>query len=181
MKYQETITLKNGKECIIRNAVGGDGQAVLDIFNLTHEQTDFLSSYPDQTAFDAEFERTFLTEIEKSEKEVYLCAIVEGRIVGTADVFGVGANKVSHRGEFGIAIDRAYWGMGIGRALTKACIQCAKAAGYAQLELEVVGDNENAVALYRKMGFTEFGRNPRGFRSRFTGWQELVYMRLELE
>lgn len=31
-----------------------------------------------------------------------------------------------------------------------------------------------------KAGFTEFGRNPRGFRSRLSGYQELVYMRLEL-
>ena len=29
-------------------------------------------------------------------------------------------------------------------------------------------------------GFVEYGRNPKGFRSRLTGWQELVLMRLEL-
>ena len=27
---------------------------------------------------------------------------------------------------------------------------------------------------------TKIGRNPKGFRSRFSGWQELVLMRLEL-
>jgi hypothetical protein len=30
------------------------------------------------------------------------------------------------------------------------------------------------------VGFVEYGRNPKGFRSRTTGWQELVLMRLEL-
>ena len=30
------------------------------------------------------------------------------------------------------------------------------------------------------MGFTEYGRNPRGFRSRTAGWQPLSLMRLEL-
>ena len=29
--------------------------------------------------------------------------------------------------------------------------------------------------------FTEYGRNPRGFRSRLTGWQEVILMRLELD
>ena len=30
------------------------------------------------------------------------------------------------------------------------------------------------------VGFVEYGRNPKGFRSRLTGWQEVVLMRLEL-
>ena len=54
-------------------------------------------------------------------------------------------------------------------------------AGYAQLELGVVGDNEKALALYKSEGFVEYGRNPKGFRSRSSGWQELVLMRLELD
>ena len=29
-------------------------------------------------------------------------------------------------------------------------------------------------------GTVEYGRNPKGFRSQFSGWQELVLMRLEL-
>ncbi|MBQ7681453.1 MAG: GNAT family N-acetyltransferase, partial [Oscillibacter sp.] len=54
-------------------------------------------------------------------------------------------------------------------------------AGYAQLELAAVSENARALALYRSAGFVEYGRNPRGFRSRLTGWQELVLMRLELD
>ena len=77
-------------------------------------------------------------------------------------------------------MDKAYWGLGIGRALTEACIECAGAAGYVQLELEAVAENKSALALYRSVGFQEYGRNPKGFRSRLTGWQELVLMRLEL-
>ena len=77
-------------------------------------------------------------------------------------------------------MDRAYWGLGVGRALTKACIECARAAGYVQLELEAVAENKAALALYKSVGFVEYGRNPKGFRSRSTGWQELVLMRLEL-
>ena len=53
-------------------------------------------------------------------------------------------------------------------------------AGFRQLEVEVVGDNKNAIALYKKMGFIEYGRNPRGFISRKSEYQELILMRLEL-
>ena len=53
-------------------------------------------------------------------------------------------------------------------------------AGYTQLELSVVAANTRAIALYQKAGLVEFGRNPRGFRSRTSGFQEIVFMRLEL-
>ena len=88
--------------------------------------------------------------------------------------------KVKHRADFGISVLKEYWGLGLGKALTKACIQCAKNAGYNQLELNVVADNERALSLYRSLGFEEFGRNPRGFNSKTSGYQELIYMMLKL-
>jgi L-amino acid N-acyltransferase YncA len=48
------------------------------------------------------------------------------------------------------------------------------------LELEAVAANKSAIALHESVGFEEYGRNPKGFRSRYTGWQEVVLMRLEL-
>lgn len=181
MQYEKSVLLKNHKECCIRNAVGDDAQGVLDIFLLTHEQTEFLASYRDEAAFDTAFERQFLSDRECADREVYLCAVVDGHIVGTANVDGIGQNKVRHRAELGVAIDKAFCGLGIGRALIAACTECARKAGYSQLELEVVSENSHAITLYKSMGFVEFGRNPRGFRSRYQGWQELISMRLELD
>ena len=101
--------------------------------------------------------------------------------MGTAGIGAVGAkDKIKHRAEFGISVERAWWGLVIGRALTLACIECAKRAGFVQLELDLVGTNEIAVALYKSLGFVEFGRNPKGFRTRSGKWQELILMRMEL-
>ena len=181
MKYNKTITLKDGRSCVLRNGTEQDGQAVLDIFILTHAQTDYLLTYPDETTHTAEQEAQFLREKTDREDEIELLAEVDGIVVGTAGIGSIGRKaKIRHRAEFGISVDQAYWGLGIGRALTEACIECAKEAGYAQLELEVVAGNATAISLYQSVGFTEYGRNPRGFRSRLTGWQELVLMRLEL-
>ena len=169
MQYEKSVLLKNNKECCIRNAVGDDAQEVLDIFLLTHEQTDFLASYRDEATFDTAFERQFLADRERADR------------VGTAGVGSMGSNKIRHRAELGVAVDKDFCGIGIGRALIAACIDCAKKAGYSQLELEVVSENSHAIALYKSMGFVEFGRNPRGFCSRYQGWQELISMRLELD
>ena len=182
MEYRKTIQLWDGRPCVIRNGTEKDGSAVYENFNLTHGQTDFLLSYPEENSMDPEQEARFLQAKTKSENEIELIAEIEGRVVGTAGVEAVGTKeKVRRRAEFGISVDQRYWGLGVGRALMEACIQCAKKAGYAQLELNAVSDNERALALYRTAGFVEYGRNPRGFYSRLTDWQELVLMRLELD
>ena len=181
MEYSSTVTLKDGRACILRNGTESDGQALLDIFNLTHTQTDYLLTYPEEHSYTSEDEAELLRRKTDSVDEIELLAFVDGAIVGSAGVTCVARKeKVRHRAEFGISVDKAYWGLGIGRALTEACIECAKNARYAQLELEVVAENRFAIALYESVGFEEYGRNPKGFRSRLTGWQEVVLMRLEL-
>ena len=50
MNYRKTITLKDGRACTLRNGTAEDGQALLNIFNVTHAQTDlFLDSSPPNT------------------------------------------------------------------------------------------------------------------------------------
>lgn len=181
MKYDEKKILKNGMECRIRNGRESDGQAVYDNFQLTHGQTDYLLSYPDENSFNPEQEGRFLREKEESEREAELVAVVGDTVAGTAGIEAVGAKyKVRHRAELGISVAEEYWGLGIGTALLQACIQCAKTAGYMQLELNAVAENQRAISLYQKAGFVEYGRNPKGFRSRLSGYQEVVFMRLEL-
>ena len=181
MTYQKAIKLKDGRTCILRNGTAADGKAVLDIFNLTHEQTDWLLSYSDENTFDAEQEADFLQAKTDSPDEIEILAEIDGKVIGTAGIGRIGTkDKVKHRAEMGISVDKDYWGLGIGRALTKACIECAKITGYSQLELDVAAQNERAITLYESEGFAQYGRNPKGFRSRYSGWQELVLMRLEL-
>lgn len=182
MQYEKTVLLKNGKNCLLRSAGAADAKAVCDIFRKTHQETDFLLSYPEESSMTEESERKFLGEKEKSDRAIEICAFLDGHLAGFAGIDAVGdKEKIRHRAEFGISVEKAYWGLGIGRELTLACIECAKKAGFSQLELDVVVDNSRAVSLYESVGFREYGRNPRGFRSRVTGWQELVLMRLELD
>ena len=182
MRYRKTITLKDGRECVLRNGTEQDGAAVLEVFLRTHAQTDWLLTYPEETVMTAGQEAQYLKGKSDSPNEIEIVAELSGTIVGTAGIDCVGVKeKIRHRASFGISIDREYWGLGIGRALTDACVECARDAGYEQLELDVVSDNKRAVALYESVGFREFGRNPKGFRSRGSGWQELVLMRLELQ
>ena len=182
MEYFKIITLKNGKECTLRNGVKQDGQASLDNFIRVHGQTDFLLTYPDEITFTVGEQEDFLQKKTDNDNEAEILAVVDGQIVGTAGIEKVGKHeKLSHQCDFGVSVDKEFWGLGIGSALLDACIECAKKAGYKQMELEVVAENDRAVKMYEKAGFVEYGRNPRDFLSRYSGYQELVYMRLELD
>ena len=181
MEYKKRITLKDGRACILRNGTEKDGKAALDNFILTHEQTDNLLTYPDESDITVEQEAQYLKSKTESHCEIEILAEVDGLVAGLAGIESMGSkDKIRHRADFGISVDREYWGLGIGSALMEACIECAKKAGYEQMELNVVAENKRAIDMYEKAGFVEFGRNPKGFKSRLSGYQELVYMRLEL-
>lgn len=181
MKYYNEIVLKNGAHCILRSGTEADGQAVLDNFLLTHAQTDNLLTYPEENTFTAKQEADFLRAKEESPFDVEILAVVDGQVAGTAGVEALGRKeKIRHRADFGISIDEKYWGLGIGTALLNACIDCARRAGFTQLELQVVSENKKAAAMYEKAGFVTYGVNPRGFRSRDGRWQKLALMLLEL-
>lgn len=181
MKYNKTVILRDGRACLLRNADENDTAKVLEIFDLTHAQTDFLLTYPDEKTFTFEEEEEFLRRSAESDRDVEIIAVVDGGVVGSAGFYPIGKReKIKHRAELGISVDMNYWGLGIGRSLLDACIECAEQAGFEQLELQVIGENERAVRLYERAGFKEFGRNPKGFKTRDGKYQDLVDMRLEI-
>ncbi|MEY9861846.1 ribosomal protein S18 acetylase RimI-like enzyme [Catenulispora sp. GAS73] len=59
-----------------------------------------------------------------------------------------------------LAIASDAQGMGVGRLLTAALVDSARAAGIEVLTLDARGDNANALHLYRTLGFREYGRLP---------------------
>lgn len=181
MLYDKSLLLKNGKELHLRNVAKEDAQKVCDLFRLTHGQTDFLLAYPEESSFTVRQEEEFLNGLLESPREIMLLAELDGSLAGCASVCAVGSKyKVCHRAEFGISVDKAFWNLGVGRALTQAAIECAKTAQYSYLELSVVANNDRAVRMYQKAGFQEYGIHPKGFRSKYAGFQPLMLMGLDL-
>lgn len=180
MQYNQTIQLRDGRACVLRHALAEDAAAVIDNFDLTHGETDYLLTYPDESRSDVAAEARFLQAKADSANEVEIIAQVGDVIAGTAGIDAVGGRyKLRHRAEFGVSVAREYWGLGIGRALMNACIDCARQAGYTQLELDVVADNARAMALYtrqalRSMAAIQEASNParRGIRNWcICGWR----------
>lgn len=181
MKYEKKVKLKDGRNCIIRNADEKDALLMLNMYIDVHNETDYLLAYGDECTFTEEQEAGFLKMMSESGRDVQLMAFIDGDPAGCASLASLGNKiKIRHRSELGISILKEYWNLGIGYQLMKSIIECAVKAGFEQIELEVVSDNTTAIGLYKKFGFKEFGRNPKGFKKKTGGYQELISMRKEL-
>lgn len=62
MEYFKSVKLKDGRTCRLRNCTAEDSEAVLEVFNLTHEQTDWMLTYPEEMSFTVEQEARFLQD-----------------------------------------------------------------------------------------------------------------------
>ena len=112
MEYNKTITLKDGRLCLLRNAISSDAKDILENFNKVHTETDFLLSYPDEKRFSLEEEIEFLKIKQFSSSEIQICSIVNNKIVGLTGISAVGTReKIKHRAGLGISIEKEFWGL----------------------------------------------------------------------
>lgn len=88
---------------------------------------------------------------------VYLVAELEGQIVGHILLDPLGKQQLQHILRLTICAHRN--GLGIGTQLLAAAIEKARHQGFEKIELCVRADNNKAIKLYRKFGFTEEGRH----------------------
>lgn len=93
-------------------------------------------------------------------------AEVDGHAVGSCFVTRLGPNdrsELAHVGELGLLVHRDHRGHGIGAALLRETI--ARCRGrFERIRLAVFSTNEPAKRLYRTMGFTTFGVEPRAVK-----------------
>lgn len=83
-----------------------------------------------------------------------------GRIVGMAGLRQETGPKERHKGYiWGVYVEPAYQGAGVGRALITVLLE--KAAGMVeQVRLSVVADHFNVIAFYERLGFVRYGTEP---------------------
>lgn len=91
-----------------------------------------------------------------------LTAVKNGIPCGIATLYLQPYRKLAHQCDCGIILGPEYRSQGIGSDLLKNLIHLAKAQFNIELlHLQVYSDNEAAIGLYKKFGFTEFGNQPR--------------------
>ena len=166
MKFEErTITLKDGRSCILRPTSPEYAKEMIEYMKKTAGETEFLLRYPDEVNFTPEAEEEILQRLYEDPCSIMMMPIVDGRVAGNGSINGIGnKRKILHRCSLAIALYKEFWGLGIGTAMIDYMCELAARIGWKQVDLEVVAENEQAQALYRKCGFTESGRRCNALR-----------------
>lgn len=126
-------------------------------------ETENLTFGKEGLPFTVEEEEAYLAHLENSCDEVMFVAKDGEKIVGNASLNRM-PRRMAHRGDFSVAVAKAYWNRGIGRMLMKEIIAFAWENQFEMVDLQVRSDNLAAIHLYEKFGFQKLFTYPGFFK-----------------
>jgi len=165
---------------IIRDAQLTDVAALCEAERAVVRQFDgLLVSEPDELAESAFAERVALAAEGKAK---YLVVEEGGACVAHASLHPMSLRNVSHVLRLDMCVHLGHWRQGHGQRLLAALLAWARRQPKAyKVELLVRAENGAAVALYRKLGFTEEGRHRHRVRLRSGRFADDLSMALLLK
>jgi len=99
-------------------------------------------------------------EKSKSTERIHLVAEYGGKVIGFASSYYDQDFSRFLTADVAVAVHRDYQNSGVGSCLMEKLIQYIKDfTAILRLELGVFADNENAIKLYKKFGFRQYGRD----------------------
>jgi RimJ/RimL family protein N-acetyltransferase len=150
--------LEGGQELEIRTAAPEDAERVLVYIEQVSGESNFLTFGPGEFEMTVEQESDFFRACHESPNRLYFLGFIDDELVATANVMASPRLRLRHRGELGMSVVRAFWGLGIGAAMLDHLVAWAQENPMlTKLDLRVRADNTRAIALYRRRGFVEEG------------------------
>ena len=145
----------------IEKAIPSDAAMLLEYLKQVGGETDNLTFGPEGMPFSVEAE--FISSMENSIDNIMLLAKSDDKIVGCASLNRL-PRRMKHRGDFAISVAKDYWNKGIGSQLLNNIIAFAKENDFEVIDLQVRGNNKNAIHLYEKYRFKKIGEHPAFFK-----------------
>jgi L-amino acid N-acyltransferase YncA len=159
-----SFTSKGGLDVIFRPLEWSDLDDILELINeLIEEEAMIGDDKP--TTRDQQVDRHAdrMKDVE-SGRSVVIIAEADGKAVGMANARKRGG-RLRHTAGLGVFVRRTHRNQGIGSEMMRELETRAKNMGVEVLYLEVYSISP-AVDLYRRLGYTEYGKLPGGFKYR---------------
>lgn len=144
----------------IEKATTRDAAAILEHLKIVGGETDNLTFGAEGMPFSVEAEEQFIAQLQDSTEGLMLVAKDGERVVAVATL-NRQPRRMSHRGEFGLSVQKAYWNQGIGSRMLEETITFAKENNFVIIDLQVLSENEHAIYVYEKFGFKKIGTHPK--------------------
>ncbi|GLH75468.1 acetyltransferase [Bradyrhizobium sp. SSBR45G] len=138
----------------IRSITESDIAAFRAVLDSVARERRFLS-FLEAASLD-EIRAFVLNNIENGQPQFVV--VDDGRIVGWCDILTNTRRTIyAHCGTLGMGLLPPWRGRGIGRTLIRQTMDAALAGGLTRIELTVREANQNAIALYKSVGFQAEG------------------------
>jgi len=170
----------SGQHIVIRSAEPEDAKACVALIHQMDGESVFLSREPGEFELSEEQESEYLAAQKEAEDRRYLLAEKDGRVIAISGAWFGKRQRFCHAGEIGIAVAKACWSMGIGRALMEEQIKWFRENGVTKVNLQVDTQNYRAISLYLNLGFVVEGRCARERRLPDGSYREAYWMGLLL-
>ena len=158
------FTTKTGKEITIRQPKMSDLKATLKYINKLSKERTFITVQGEQRTLkeEREYIAGFIKN-DKKKKGVHLMAFHKKELISLTGI-DLHNNVENHIGEYGIAVAKDFRSVGLGKLMTKLILAEAKQEirGLKIVQLKAFSINKRAINLYKKSGFKEYGRLPKG-------------------
>lgn len=138
-------------------ATASDAKCLLEFLKQVATETHNLTFEADELVLNELQEIENIKASHDSKNSLMILAKDNGRIVGNVTLSGSNRKRIQHRSSLGISVLKEYWHQEIGSNLLAAAIGYAIENDIAIIELEVLANNKNAIALYEKFGFETIG------------------------
>lgn len=106
---------KNGKTYQIRTAEHQDAKELSEVRLQIDGETQYLDRERGEAFIDESGFEELIALDSENEKNLFLVALADGRIVGFSRCEGNSLKRFAHKAEFGVGILKEYWGYGIGK------------------------------------------------------------------
>lgn len=159
-----------GVEVAIRYPKADDLQDLLQYINALSRERTYVSFQGEQLT--EEEEKKFLDSVlEKMAKneDIHLLAYSNNKLIGVTNITLKEKNN-KHVAVYGISVASQYRNQGLGELLMAKILEDAKnnLPTLKIVTLEVFANNNVAIELYKKFGFRQYGRLPKGVNWRDT-------------
>ena len=142
----------------IRKATSYDAEKILEYCQVIGGESDNLTFGAEGVSITVDREKEYLDSAFHSNRRLYLVAVKDNEIVGTANFSSFEKPRLAHRAEISLSVKQSMWGNHIGTRFMEEIIDFAKNTAKIEIiSLEVRSDNERAIALYKKFGFETVG------------------------
>jgi putative acetyltransferase len=156
-EWETEFTAKNGKKLSFRPKQSGDTEMLWKMFSTLSEKSTSNLLPP----FTRERVESWTSNINYNEVLAIVAVIEEKneqRIIGSASLKFNPQEALKHKAELGITVHDDYQNMGIGTALLNHLIDIARMKKLSKIYLLVSTDNDQAIYMYKKAGFTIEGK-----------------------